>query len=200
MGERMGKVKRRIPAGRYRSMLYPDITGYRGASLDVSQTPYLLQDVLKAEPRAEPIQARLSEAPVKSFGWDWCVGSGMTPGMTLGEVVERCILAYGVLFDAVDVALRVTQGIEQAEVCSEANYALFQHEANEDGMEGLSASFYRDAVQWDRVRELVGRIAARKSAVGHQEMVRARATLRYCERSDRATSAGERASEKGKGG
>lgn len=184
----MGKVKRRISSSRYVSMLYPNSTGYRGASLDVSQSLYLLQDVLK--------QALLSDAPVKSFGWDWCAGSGSLVHMTLGEVVERCILAYGVLFDAVDVALRVTAGIEQAEVCSESNYAIFQHEANEE----LAASFYRDAAQWDRVRELLERIAARKSAVGYQEMVRARATLRYCERSDRATSAGERASEKGKGG
>lgn len=147
-------------------MLYADITGYRGVSIDVSQSLGLLQDVLR--------QARLAEAPVKSFGWEWEPAGGMT----LGEVVERCISAYGVLVDAVDVALRVTQGIEQAEVCSEANYAIFEQEANEE----LAASFYRDAVQWDRVRELLGRIAARKSAVGYQEMVRARATLRAVDR------------------
>jgi hypothetical protein len=166
-------MKRRISPSRYTSTLYSDITGYRGAAIDVSQSLYLLRDVLK--------QLKLSDTPVKSFGWDW-------PAMTLGEVVGRCITADSVLYDAVEVTRRVEQGIEQSEVCSRAAGVLFDAATFAAGFSGSSPNSERVAIhyhamrQWAGVGVLLSRIKQRQSPVEHMKLVRARATLREAER------------------
>ncbi|MGH2517488.1 MAG: hypothetical protein ACRDHP_17700, partial [Ktedonobacterales bacterium] len=151
---------------RYTSMIYPDITGYRAASLDMGQALNLLQDVLK--------QAKLADTPIKTFGWEWT-------DMTIGQVVEKCQVAQDVLFSAVEVTIRVEQGIEQAYDMSDAAGVL-RESAAEYGNEHEASVQLRKASHYEQIAGTLRLIASRKSAIPRIQVTRARATLREAER------------------
>lgn len=189
-------MKRRITPSRYRSILSPssafslrsaapgsglrtepdpDITGYRAALIDLGQTLALLEDVLK--------QARLSDAPVSSCGWTW-------PGMTLGAAVKVGLEARDVVSQSVEVVDRVTQGIEHAQILSEAASVL--HNAAEVRNPEYAKIQMSEACHWSRIASLLGQIAQGKPAVARVSVTRARATLREAERMKKRVKIRER--------
>ena len=167
-------MKRRISPIRYHSMLYPDITGYPAAAVDVSQGLYLLQDALNRVGGAVPDkQARLADVPVKSFGWDWAAGQDMT----LGEVIGRCITAQGVLFDATQVVVRVEHGIDQAIALCDGASVLWKVAADA-GHSELARRYLSEASHYEQVVTLLRRVLERKSMVPRVQVTRVWAYLR----------------------